>query len=107
MNIVGLARTPIEKAEPKQIWQNISKAKQRNLKQLMSDKNITILDEGSPAALSGYLKMKTEVRSRQIKPCRRFRLAREQREVGNYRQGDFAGLSSAFARDVNAEEDEG
>ncbi|GJQ80626.1 hypothetical protein Trydic_g9212 [Trypoxylus dichotomus] len=35
-------RTPIEKAKPKQMRQNISKAEQLSLKELMSDKNIKI-----------------------------------------------------------------
>ncbi|GJQ65815.1 hypothetical protein Trydic_g11970 [Trypoxylus dichotomus] len=35
-------RTAIEKAKPKQIRQNISKAEQRSLKKLMSEKNIKI-----------------------------------------------------------------
>ncbi|GJQ78533.1 hypothetical protein Trydic_g11647 [Trypoxylus dichotomus] len=42
-------RTAIEKAKPKQIRQNISKAEQRSLKELISDKNIKILqaDKGN------------------------------------------------------------
>ncbi|GJQ70670.1 hypothetical protein Trydic_g10235 [Trypoxylus dichotomus] len=42
-------RTAIEKAKPKQIRQNISKAGQRSLKKLMSDKNIKIFpaDKGN------------------------------------------------------------
>ncbi|GJQ74425.1 putative Rab GTPase-activating protein 1-like [Trypoxylus dichotomus] len=42
-------RTAIEKAKPKQIRQNISKAEQRSLKELLSDKNIKIFpaDKGN------------------------------------------------------------
>ncbi|GJQ86456.1 hypothetical protein Trydic_g10363 [Trypoxylus dichotomus] len=46
-------RTAIEKAKPKQIRQNISKAEERSLKELMSDKNIKILqaDKGNAMEL--------------------------------------------------------
>ncbi|GJQ75114.1 hypothetical protein Trydic_g9723 [Trypoxylus dichotomus] len=39
----GKVRTAIEKAKPKQIRQNISKAEERGPKELMSNKNINIL----------------------------------------------------------------
>ncbi|GJQ64838.1 hypothetical protein Trydic_g7014 [Trypoxylus dichotomus] len=53
-----MVRTAIEKAKPKQIRQNISKAEQRSLKEVMSDKNIKILpaDKGNATARTFEIK---------------------------------------------------